>query len=417
MWSRATTALRWCVAGLLAAAFCSGEEAVVAEPSESEAVEVVGQTFIFEGSLSRITPALAPDLREGLVLSGFVTLDPNAVPADSDVALEMARYDEGPLDAEYVFDVNHVVKEAGHWREGDSWITLQQGDPSQESAQDVYGLTLAMESEVFGVAGWRALWLQLWLTGPAGAWLPNLEPQLPPASLQSAWFRVSYGNADGSKQAYAEGPVTYFGPEGEPLSPTEQIAQLEGIVASLQTQLERTELESVGLREEVRAARARIAGLNSTVDALIEERRLLQGELERRTVEQEADAALLERVAELEAEQVLQEESRAALAKVNEELGHSLAARDAALEMAREEIARLEAALEAAPRGVPILEAPVPNSPLPYLAKGQAQTGPVRETVRPIERPLTPLVTRSSIEAPREREESSFNPRPRKFRR
>lgn len=349
---------------------------LIAQP---EAAPAERKVFIFEGRLERMDSQLAPTLREGQVLSGFFSVFMDAEAEDLEAAPEQARYAGVLPEGDFIFDVNHVIAYQGFRGGGDGWLTLTQGDETDEAPSDVYGVTLPVEGSAFGEKKWQPRWLQIWLTGEPGEMLATLNVQGPPESIRSGWFRISFWDEAAAEEVAAEGTITYIGPEGEALSPTEQIAQLERVVADLSARLSAAETETGRLREELESARRRVNGLNQTLDVLITERSFLQQEMERlEATTGEADAELLEQVAGLEARRVLMEESKKRLETINAELARSVQRREQELLEARNEIQRLIAEKEAAP-GLGILDEPVPNSPHPYLAPGQLIPG-IRST-------------------------------------
>lgn len=398
-----------------------------------------GFQYVFEGRLTRMDSGLAPILREGLVFSGYFTLDTSIEAKDEDDALDKARYAGAVSNGEFIFDLNHVIATDGAWRDDTSWITLQWGEPDKPDSRDAYGLTLPMGGDAFGEAGYEPRWLQLWLMGASGKFLPDLRLQIPPDDVEQAWFRVIFVAKDGT-QAVAEGPIEWVGPEGEELSPTEQIAQLQGVVTELSDRLDRAEREATHLRTELHKADERIRGLNQTLDAMLLERQALKEDLARAEAQAQPTEEWESRIAALEAEKAMIEESREALGTINEQLAKNLREREGELSAARQEIERLEAKIEADDEGQSILKRPVPDSPHPYLAPGQVRVGPVVETREPLEPagPMRESEARSEtppemsppemtdlpriVPRPRENEEEPETtttdalPRPRKFR-
>lgn len=401
----------------------------------AEDSQAPGEDFLFEGELTRMDGELAPTLREGQVLSGFFTLNLAGAVKDEDPSAALARYADIPIDGEFLLDVNHVLAYAGHWRDGHSWLTLTRGDGSGKRPSELYCVTLPMDGEPFGEDGWTPRWLQIWLMGDPNELLTSLEIQPPPESVGSGWFRISFWDETGTREATAEGPIHFIGPEGEELSPTEQIAQLQRVVADLGTRLRAAESETARLEEELRVSENRVRGLNRTLDVLISERAALQDEVERlKATGGEADEELVKRVADLEAEKVLLGESKAALEVINRELARSLQERERELREAREAMQRLIAQREAAP-GKGILDQPVPDSPHPFLSPGQLIPGQ-QNTSQTVVGPQPEAVSEEMIPAPpppagerlapelEEKEESPENEdesfsfgRPRKFRR
>lgn len=428
------------IGGVFGAAVCTLAASPVTKASggSTEPQFAPGTVILFEGKLTRMDSALAPVLREGQVLSGFFTVDLESAPEDEDPADQAAVFREVLVDGEFVFDVNHVIATFGSWRDdADAWLTLNRGDGSEEQPADVYAVTLPMDGTPFGQEAWRPLWFQIWLMGAPGTFLPNLRPQLPPEKVASGWYRIEYVDASGEEKATAEGPITFVGPEGSKLSATEQIAQLEAVVRELSTRLEAAERQNAEAQARLASAEQRIRGLNQTIDLLIQERATLQEELERlRETRAEPDKLLTARVAELEAQQAVLEDSKTVLATINEELARSLAAREADLQASRQAIARLEAE-KSAPPGVTVLQNPIPDSPHPFLPPGQVVKGPEQTQAQPIaqrvdppaqpaEEPAVPVAEPKDLTAPsleESPEPAEGEPaatsvrRPRKFRR
>jgi hypothetical protein len=444
MWSREFR--RWYGLGL--ASVLAGASLAAQNPADTtppaahngEAAEAVveerGSAYFFEGRLTRMDSRLAPTLREGLVFSGIFALDETVEAVDEDNALEVARYAGAIVDGDFVFDLNHVVAYSGDWREDRSWLTLQRGDPEDEQSRDAYGVTLPVDGEPIGEEAFEPRWLQLWLMGESGKFLPHLDIQLPPEEVAQAWFRLTF-STDGGEQVFAEGPLEWVGLDGSELSATEQIAQLQGIITELSDRLDRAERESSRLREELLKAESRIRGLNQTLDALLVERQALKDEVARVEALSEPAEDLQNRIATLEAEKVLIEESRDAMGTINEQLSNTLRDREGDLAAARREIIRLEEKLAADAAGEPMLAEPVPDSPHPYLAPGHLRSGGVTESTRPVTPPppepasadpvtgpvvpppnfAGPPPTRAATSAaPDGGDTSSDLPRPRKFR-
>ncbi len=348
-----------------------------------------GTVFLFEGQLSRMSSDLAPALREGVVLSGYFRLDLDRPAEDESTVRGEARYRNLLRGGAFYFDLNHVVLSDGEYRsQADSWLTLTMGDPDGKEPRDVYGVTLPVDGEPVGEQELRPRWLQLWLLGEAGSLLRTTRPQAPPERIGNGWFRVTYADVDGANPVTAEGPITFIGKEGEPLSPTEKVAQLERVVLQLNERLQQAEARATEARSRLEAAERRIRGLNQTIDLLIEERSALQDELSYyRERANDPDPELSARIAELEAEQLFLMESRETLAEVNRELNQTIAEREVDLAEARRIIARLEAE-QASPPDLTLLQTAVPDSPHPFLAPGQAIVQPTKTESRILSTPV-----------------------------
>lgn len=349
--------------------------------------------WIFDGQLTQMDSALAPTLREGLSVSGFVELEMAASPEDSNTAEDTAQYEGVVLGAECLFDLNHALKYECAWDGSAGLVQLARANESAEREHDFYGFAVPMSGEPIGEEGWTARWLQIWLYAEAGA-LKNIDFQEPPETVTSAWFRIAFWDRQGAKEIFAEGPLNYLAPEGEPLDPTAQVAQLESVVADLSSRLEASQSEVGRLNEELRKARARIDGMNKTIDGLIADRTAIQGELSRAaSSKEEADATLVATIAELETERVRLEDSVGSLTTINEQLAHSIQRKESELGDASRKINRLNEELKSLKeqvarsgtgmRPVELLEEPVPDSPHPYLAPGniimEASDSPVIE--------------------------------------
>jgi hypothetical protein len=369
--------------------------ALVARAQEKSLPEPpTSEDYGFEGRLERLDPRLAPDLREGLVLSGVYSFFPDTIAEDTEEAPDRARFAHLVGEAELSFDLDHVWVYDARAGTGDSRLELARDVEADGQKLDLYALTLPLVGTPLGEAGWTPRWLQLWLYGPSGEMLPHLRPQAPPEAFRRGWWRLTFWDKEGAESATAEGPLTAAGPAGEALTPSEQIAALQAVVATLGRELETARDHTRHLEAELATARRRMEGLQSTIDLLLDERSNLRAEVTRlEAAQEETPAALQQRVADLEASAALWAEQESAWQTRQRVLAEALAT--SASDYARLERAHARLQAERAATSPPPLPAgastlsstsPEPPAPIPppagILVIPQAEN--VVEQVRPL---------------------------------
>ncbi|MFP4282084.1 MAG: hypothetical protein ACLFU2_05640 [Opitutales bacterium] len=359
--------------------------------------------YAAEGTIDRMDAVLAPELREGLVLAAIFACAPTAAGPDLDEAPDRALFAGVVANAEVTFDRNHVLVYAAAPGEGDQRLELIRGETGGEQPRDVYALTLPLEGTALGEGQWEPRWLQLWFFDEPGRLLPDLAPQPPPEAFARGWWRVTFWNAEGTASATAEGALTAAGPAGAALTPAEQVAALEQAVLDLGDRLDASESRARGLERSLASARERIAGLQQTVDVLIEERQFLQADYERlQAVKEESPAALREELAASEAEAALWAEKASERETQNNRLLR-------ALREAEEALAQLQR--ERAPQPAPAAASTSEPAPAPTSRAAPAATasaGPIvvvpapsPAAVETSSRPVaTPAVVESAASAP-----------------
>lgn len=299
-----------------------------------------GIDFGFEGTIDRLDLHFAPDLREGLVISGVYALMGSLEIADTDPALDKAVFPDAVGDVDLTIDRNHVWVYGARSGMGESSLELVSGVESAGQRFDLYALTLPLDGLPLGDAGWKPRWLQLWLYGPEGEVFTRLEPQPPPATFMRGWWRITFWNEEGTESALIEGRLSASGEAGEPLTPGDQVVALEGVIVELGRQLDEATQRTGALAAELRTTRHRIEGLQSTLDVLIEEREHLRSELAQLQARQmETPTELERRIAEMEAQEALWQERELDWKGQNRVLAEALS--DSEIE-----VARLKRALE-----------------------------------------------------------------------
>lgn len=413
-------------------AVCAFLAGTLAWAQESDPVERAVD-YGFEGRLDRMDARLAPDLREGLVISGVYSFFEDRVADDLEEDPDRSLFADLVGAAEVVFDRDHVWVYEARAGVGESRLELRTEVESEGRTWDLYGVALPLGGEPLGEAEWTPRWLQLWLYGPAGEMLDRLGPQPPPEQFTRGWWRLTFWNAEGSDSIAAEGPLTAAGAAGSPLSPSEQMAALEDVVVQLSDALAAARSEAERHRSELETARRRMEGLQSTIDLLISERENLRSEVARLSDAQaDTPEALESRLAELEAEDALWAEKEAAWKNQQRFLTTSLAEAEAEVARLQRAQARLErvggGAAPAAPEAAePAVIEPPPPTPGPIAIVREPDS--IVETTRPItpqapppvvdsEAPPSPPPAPPEVSATEEPDDDSPGPvRPGKFRR
>lgn len=357
-------------------------------------VGVKAGVFVFEGLVETADPALAPTVRNGLVLAGQFSMDTDAVPEV--VAGEgLARRFSGNLgDASFTLDIDFRVVLEAFPRVGTSWVEVRPGD-RQTPQDDVVALLLPVAGVPSANTGWQPLWLELWFYARPGTMLrdnsmPNLD-----LSMDSAWFRIAFGHSELEQWLYAEGPITAYGPEGALLSAEEALEFWQSAVDQLHVRLDQVERERDGLRQELQASRDRIRALHQTVDTLIVEKQFLQREVsELREHQRIDDQTLEEERARWEVEQALLATANEQLRTTNLGLAEALVDVERESRLLRRRIAEMEERLA----GV---------EPLPLRPDGLLQQGTVIVETQPIATRLAPPPVAVTITPPAEEDRSA----------
>jgi|TARA_B110000438_G_C15799078_1_gene644267 hypothetical protein len=298
--------------------------------SAQDALEGSWVDYAVEGKLTKIDAELAPTLREGMVFSAIYSVAIDADAVDLDEAASRARYFDVVDDVEVSIDLNYVLVYDAATGLGDRSIELTRAGGDLEFEQDLYSILLPLKGESIGEEGWTARWLQLWFYGEEGKMLASTDLQAPPNEFRTGWWRITFWNTEGSRSVLAEGMVEAAGEAGAPLSPSEQIAQLENAVVRLGNQLESQLSANVTLGAELDRARTRIEGLQQIVDVIVEERRILQDKYDLLKLDKpKAAPELVEEVATLEADLALWEEKELSWKDENQALGEALASAEA----------------------------------------------------------------------------------------
>jgi hypothetical protein len=361
--------------------------------------------YAVEGTIQRMDNALAPNLREGMVFSAVYAVALDTDTGDLDETPERALYLDVIDHIELTIDLNHVLAYEAATGVGDRQVELQRSEGEAGQERDLYSILMPLEGEQIGEAGWQARWLQLWFYGPASEMLDTLAMQPPPEAFERGWWRLTFWDAENTESLLAEGPITAAGDAGEPLTPSEQIAQLESVVLDLSARLQSEQARNSELSSELARAQTRIEGLQKIVDVIVEERRILQEKYDLLLEEQqETPAALKEQVAELEADAALWADREIALKEENRILGEALALNEREYAKLADEVAQLTEELAAAV----LNSSPSPEvTPSPRSAVEATVSKPVE-----IVPPTFAVAPETKPEAPSERR---FR-RPRKFR-
>lgn len=333
--------------------------------------------FVFEGTVEIADPALAPLVRNGQVLAGQFTVFRERLPEVME-GEGLARTFSGHLgEAAFTLDVDFRILLEAVAREGQGRVDVRPGD-RRDQRDDVVAVLLPVSSVQTDSGGWQALWLELWFYARPGAMLrDNSMPDMDLA-MDSAWFRIAFGHAEDDRWLYAEGPLTAYGPEGEPLSAEQALEFWQSAVDQLHVRLDQVERERDSLRREVQAARDRISALHQTVDTLIVEKQYLQRELsELRAHQRMDDETLAEERARWEVEQAL-------LASANEQLrSTNIGLAEALVDVERESRALRRRIVEMEDRLAGV-------DPLPLRPDGLLQQGTVITEAQPLETRIGP---------------------------
>jgi len=328
-----------------------------------QATETAGLSYLFEGEVTRIENSMAPTLREGQVFSGsFVYGKHEAAIIESGEGI----FENALSLGEFTIDQNYVRVYAAEPGDGFDSITLSQGDREAETL-DTYGTLLPVKGPQVGEGGWTVRWMQVWLYGDAKQWLSHLKAQEPPEGYLRGWFRLTFWSESLGKEGICEGPITYFGKAGEPLTPAEEIEMLERVVSELGTQLKVSREQQEQLAASLANSRQRVKGLNETIDGLIAEREALKTELRLSQIENGSDEVKAE-LERLQADEAMWSEMRQAMESQNLALATSLAKSAAERRAMEDELAALHEWKETLVAGM--ANPPAVNPQVPQHSKG-----------------------------------------------
>lgn len=260
------------------------------------------QSWIFQGTITTVDPALQSELKEDFVLSGSfllnrLELEPEPGFQDAGkgrLAGGVSRV-ELSVDQYYklVFDAIQARGLAGY---------DYQNDDLDADGRDLMAWFFPIQGQLQS-DGWSSRWLQVWLLDPSGKMLTEEPPVIGLNGLdwRNAWFRLTFEDDQGGT-ALVDGVIEIFGPESEELDET----QWRGIAAELSEELLKRDSTIVSLREELAAAMDRNESLRKMVDLLVQERTHLQDEIS--ILEQQAalgDPDVQQRIDELMADKSL----------------------------------------------------------------------------------------------------------------
>ncbi|MCD8481977.1 MAG: hypothetical protein LR015_04440 [Verrucomicrobia bacterium] len=283
------------------------------------------ETFVFEGMVETAAAELAPEIRNGLVLAGaFSVLSEAQSVLDAESTDFSRRYSGMISRVSFSLDVDFRIVMEAEKRSDEAWLEVRPGN-RDSGTDDVVSLMFPIVSIEFAANEWQPLWLELFFYGRAGTMLrdnslPNLD-----LAMDSGWFRIAFTNEQQERWLFAEGPLTAYGPEGEPLTLEEQVLMWQSAVDQLHLRLADMEQERDQLRADLRAARDRIAGLHQMVDTLMQEKQFMQREVEElRSNQLLDDHAIAEERAQWQVEQAMLTSANEQLRRTNMGLAEAL---------------------------------------------------------------------------------------------
>lgn len=282
------------------------------------------ERWIFEGLITEAGPELAPSMQSGWVVSGsflFNGLEMEEEPMESD--LRAGRMSGGIREAELTVDLYYQVQFEAVQSDGLVGFDYQDDNPDKDG-RDLLGWFFPMSGKL-GETGWSLKWLQIWLTHPRGEMIRHLPVAISPYGIDwhVGWFRMTFEN-EGGGVAYADGRIEIFSPEAN-LDDGDDSGQWYAVAADLSGKLVERDATIQSLRTELQEVKLRVDGLRRMVDLLVGERADLRDE--NALLKQQADAAdpaVLEKLAELEAEKSLMETELSSLTEKTAELEQAL---------------------------------------------------------------------------------------------
>jgi hypothetical protein len=301
-----------------------------------------GVPWMFEGLLETVGNELVPRLQTGWVLSGTFLIEPEKMEAlrlDGDGTYN--RQEGGLSGLELTVDLYYQAEFSAVQSEGPSGYDWQPHNDESEASEGM-GWYFPIRGSLAATA-WEARWIQFWLFDSSAELFHELPLESAETALswESGWFRIAFAGGNGADWQWVEGPITVFAPLAD-VESRDPVAELEGIVRHLGTQLRERDGLLRELERSLESAHGRIAAMETMVDALIRERTHLREEVEQLQAERmTAPAPGDDPLPALEAELVLARQRQAALEERATELADALAT-------AGIERQKLEAELEAA---------------------------------------------------------------------
>jgi len=263
---------------------------------------------VWEGLVEKVDPALTPTVRMGLVASGSWSWGEAAASQSA---------------AEATLDAHHVLILQAHQRAASEsrWVN---DDPARKGGDFVEWRT-PLVSEPLAGSDYRAAWLVLWLYDREGEMLLSEKPISAVPTWRRGWWQWHFWSETEQRFAVAEGPLLGFGNEGEPLTPSEEIAQLAGIVRTLGSRLSEKENALAAREAEVAALREQLAGSTRRIDFLIAERDRAEARLAAMQAGHDGRVALENDLARTRTQLAEAEAARAQLTETNAKLSAQLA--------------------------------------------------------------------------------------------
>lgn len=314
--------------------------------------------WAFEGVITGVSGDWDASLRPDQVISGSFF-----VPDDAD--LLAGAVDSGIVRGYLAIDQNYILIVASQQPTdaAGGWDLLDIGP--QRYARLYFPLENVWESG--DAAG--TVYLSLLLPVDATQDLPPLADILARGVGQVQLTR----QGDGGTWSVTA-PLNYLGPPPPPMTPEEEAAHYRDLLADVGSRLNATQARLEETEQALQRAQDRVRGLNQTLDVFIAERAQLQSDLERALQAPAATDEMRERLAQVEADLILAEESRQRLAEDNLTLTRVIAETERERSTLQEELAALKDLLAAtkAPtpaRSVPVLEPALraPAAPPPVV--------------------------------------------------
>ncbi|MCC5840272.1 MAG: hypothetical protein JJT96_09115 [Opitutales bacterium] len=294
---------------------------------------------VFEGLVDSADAAFEAGVRVNEVFAGSFawTLRDDGVPQLAEL--------------EFTVDENHVVGWEGRWRRGDAVEILFSTFPGSEE-RALYVRWAVYQGERAEHPGWVEFWFA---ADSVDALAADVE--------LDGYFRLSLFLDE--EWAFAKGWFLSHPANAEDADPSLRVAFLEGLVASLRTELAGT-LERLAESEEaLRQVRAQQSGMVSTIEFLALERQRLEQEVDRLTEELLTRGALPKRIVDLEATLALMETDLDSVREENLRLAELSARAEAARLREREARENAERLLEAVPAAFTVESPPRQTTPLP----------------------------------------------------
>jgi hypothetical protein len=305
---------------------------------------------VFEGLVDSADAALGSGVRVDDVFAGSF-----GWMLGEDGAVELAEL-------EFTVDEGHVVAWEGRWRPGDAVEILHSTFPGSDE-RALYVRWAVHQGERAQHPGWAEFWFAV---DSVDALMADLE--------LDGYFRLSLFLDD--DWAFAKGWFFSELASGEEADPALRVAFLEGLVASLRTELADTRERLAESKDALRQVRAQQSGMVSTIEFLAVERQRLEQEVDRLTEELSMRGALPERIVDLEATLALMEADLEGVREENLRLAEVSARAEAARLREREARENAERLLEAVPAAFTV-EAP-PRETMPAPARRDLPSSAIR---------------------------------------